>query len=80
MNRYQKHALAVTEYSAISLSLLVYMNKIWTKILIDIEVTANFILLSFVRKANILLQKKSNVYAITDIDEKSLEYNKETVN
>ena len=28
----------------------------------------------------ILLQKKSDVYAVTDIDEKSLEYNKETIN
>ena len=34
---------------------------------------------SFVKKANILLQRKSDVYAVTDIDEKSLEYNKETV-
>ena len=34
---------------------------------------------SFVKKVNILLQRKSNVYAVTDIDEKSFEYNKEIV-
>ena len=28
----------------------------------------------------ISLQKKSNVYAVIDIDEKSLEYNKEKIN
>ena len=43
------------------------------------SVTANFLLLEFAKKVKILLQKKSNVYAVTDIDEKSLEYNKETV-
>ena len=40
----------------------------------------NFLLSEFVKKVKILLQKKSNAYAVTDIDEKSLEYNKETVN
>ena len=34
----------------------------------------------FTKKAKILLQKKSDVYAVTDIDEKLFEYNKETVN
>ena len=34
----------------------------------------------FVRKMKILLQKKDNVYAVTDIDKKSLEYNKEQIN
>ena len=43
------------------------------------NVTANFLLLEFAKKVKILLQKKSDVYAVTDIDEKSLEYNKETV-
>ena len=33
----------------------------------------------FIRKANILLRKKSDVYAIIVIDEKSLKYNKEKV-
>ena len=55
------------------------MNKIWAKTLIDTEVIVNFILLSFVRKAKILLQTKSNVYTVIDIDEKSLRYNKEIV-
>ena len=44
------------------------------------SVTANFLLLEFMKKVKILLQKKSNVYAVTDIDEKSLEYNKEMIN
>ena len=39
----------------------------------------NFMLSSFVKKANILLQRKSDVYVVTDIDEKSLKYNKERV-
>ena len=56
------------------------MNEIWAKTLIDTEVTANFILSSFIKKVNISLQTKSDVYAVTDIDEKSLEYNKEIVN
>ena len=44
------------------------------------RITVNFILSSFIRKANILLQTKSNVYTVTDIDKKFLEYNKKTVN
>ena len=40
----------------------------------------NFLLLEFVRKVKILLQKKSDVYVVTDIDEKLLEYNKEMIN
>ena len=43
------------------------------------SVTVNFLSLEFMKKVKILLQKKSDVYAVTDIDEKSLEYNKETV-
>ena len=31
------------------------------------------------KKAKILLQKKSDVYAVTDIDKKLLEYNKEMI-
>ena len=34
---------------------------------------------SFAKKANILLQKKSNVYAVTDIDKKLLRYNEEKI-
>ena len=34
---------------------------------------------SFAKKVNILLQRKSNVYAVIDIDEKLLKYNKERV-
>ena len=40
----------------------------------------NFLLLEFVRKVRILLQKKSDVYTITDIDEKSFKYNKDMIN
>ena len=36
--------------------------------------------LKFVRKVNILLKEKSDVYAVTLIDEKSLKYNKEKIN
>ena len=39
----------------------------------------NFMLSEFIRKMNILLQKKDNVYAVTDIDKKSLKYNKEQI-
>ena len=34
----------------------------------------------FVRKANILLKKKNDVYVVTVIDEELLEYNKEKIN
>ena len=44
------------------------------------SVTANFLSSEFIKKVKILLQKKSNVYAVTDIDKKSFEYNKEIVN
>ena len=56
------------------------MNKIWAKTLIDIEVIINFILSSFIKKANILLQIKSDVYIITDIDKKLFKYNKKMIN
>ena len=39
----------------------------------------NFLSPEFAKKAKISLQKKSDAYAVTDIDEKLLEYNKETV-
>ena len=39
----------------------------------------NFLLPEFAKKTKILLQKKSNAYAVTDIDEKPLEYNGEKV-
>ena len=39
----------------------------------------NFLSSEFTKKVKISLQKKSNVYAVTDIDEKPLKYNKETV-
>ena len=44
------------------------------------SVIVNFLLSEFAKKAKILLQKKSNAYAVTDIDEKSFEYNKEMIN
>ena len=44
------------------------------------NITANFMSSEFVRKMKILLQKKSNVYIVTDINEKSLKYNKEQIN
>ena len=40
----------------------------------------NFLSSEFVRKVNILLQEKSDVYEVTDIDEKSFEYNKNMIN
>ena len=41
--------------------------------------TVNFLSSEFIKKVKILLQKKSNIYAVINIDEKSLEYNKEIV-
>ena len=43
------------------------------------NVTANFLLLEFAKKVKILLHRKSDVYAVTDIDKKSLKYNKEKI-
>ena len=37
-------------------------------------------LLEFIKKVNISLKKKSDVYIVTVIDEKSLKYNKEKIN
>ena len=37
-------------------------------------------LLEFIRKVNILLKKKNNIYAVTVIDEESFKYNKEKIN
>ena len=33
----------------------------------------------FTRKIKILLQKKDNIYIVTDIDKKSFKYNKEKI-
>ena len=55
INEYWKHALAVTEYLAMSLLIWTWVNRIWVRTLIDMSVTTNFILSSFVKKVNILL-------------------------
>ena len=41
------------------------------------NVIANFISSKFIKRVKILFQKKDNAYAVTDIDEKLFEYNKE---
>ena len=74
-NRYQKHILAVTGYSATSLSIWTQVNGTWARTLIDTDATVNFLSPEFAKKAKILLQRKSDAYAVTDIDEKPLEYN-----
>ena len=43
------------------------------------SVMTNFLLSEFAKKMKISLQKKSDAYAVTDIDEKPLEYNEEKV-
>ena len=43
------------------------------------SIITNFLSSDFVRKVKILLQKKSDVYTVIDIDEKSFEYNKEII-
>ena len=43
------------------------------------SVMVNFLSPEFARKTKILLQKKSNAYAVTDIDEKFLRYNEEKI-
>ena len=35
--------------------------------------------LKFIRKVNILFKEKSNIYAVTVMNEKFLEYNKEKI-
>ena len=40
----------------------------------------NFISSEFIKKVNMLLKKKNNVYARIVIDEELLEYNKEKIN
>ena len=56
------------------------VNRIWIRTLIDMSVIINFLLSEFVKKVKILLQKKSDIYTVTDIDEKSFKYNKEIIN
>ena len=56
------------------------MNKTWIRTLIYINVTANFLLLEFIRKVRISLQEKSDIYIVTDIDKKLLKYNKDMIN
>ena len=36
-------------------------------------------LLEFIKKVNILLKRKNNLYAVTVIDEELLDYNKEKI-
>ena len=79
VSRYWKHILVVTEYLVTSLLIWTWVNRTWTRTLIDMSVIINFLSPEFAKKVKILLQKKSNIYAVTDIDEKSLRYNKETV-
>ena len=44
------------------------------------SIMTNFLLSEFVKKVKILLQKKSDIYAVTDIDEKLLKYNNRIIN
>ena len=44
------------------------------------SIIINFLLSEFIRKVRISLQEKSNVYTVTDIDKKSLKYNKDVIN
>ena len=44
------------------------------------SVIVNFLLLEFVEKVKISLQRKSNIYIVINIDKKSLEYKKEIIN
>ena len=39
----------------------------------------NFLSSEFIIKARILLKEKSDIYIVTDIDEKLLEYNKDMI-
>ena len=43
------------------------------------SIITNFKLLEFIEKANILLQRKSDIYQVIDIDKKSFKYNKEII-
>ena len=45
----------------------------------NISIIINFASSEFVKRVNISLQKKSNIYQVIDIDEKFLEYNKEII-
>ena len=59
------------------MSLLIWtrVNRTWARTLIDTGATANFLSPEFAKKAKIPLQRKSDAYAVTDIDEKPLGYN-----
>ena len=78
---YQKHSLAVNEYSSASFSVWAQVNEQWAHILIDTDIMRDFMSSIFVKKTNIQLQSKKDrdIYKVTFIDDTALSYNQRVV-
>ena len=78
---YQKHSLAVSEYSLTSFLVWAQVNEQWAHTLIDTGVIRDFMSSMFTKKVKILLQQKRSrdTYEVTFIDDKALSYNKRVV-
>ena len=56
------------------------MNKHWAHTLIDTDVIRDFMSPAFVKRARISLQKKSDIYKVTSVNNKLLSYNNKMIN
>ena len=76
---YHKHSLAVSDYLLNSFSIWAKINRYWAHTLTDTGAIRNFMSSMFVKKVKISLQKKSDVYKVTVIDDKLLLYNNKMI-
>ena len=78
---YQKHSLAVSEYSSASFLVWARVNEQWVHILINMSAMRDFMSSMFTKKVKIPLQQKKgrDIYEVTSVDNKALSYNKEVV-
>ena len=76
---YWKHSLAVSDYLSKLFLVWAKINRHWVHTLIKTSAIRDFISPVFTKKIKIPLQKKSNVYKVTAVDNKLLSYNNKLV-
>ena len=76
---YNKHSLAVSNYSLSFFSVWAKINKHWAHILINTGAMRDFMSLTFVKRAKVPFQEKSDIYKVITIDYKLLLYNNEII-
>ena len=76
---YCKHSLAVSDYLSDYFLIWAEVNWHWAHILINTGAMRDFMSLTFIKKVKILLQKKSDVYKVTAVDNKLLSYNNKMI-